>query len=1203
MRKNYRKTKSKVIFIITIILSVTITTTLLTIFSDNGNVNNLNQETSPIDDTNIHSSSNNLPNAFYFNYYKNITIDHNQIEGTSNLINFTLLISILDTDLKDDVQSDGDDIAFSNGTIWLDHEIEVFDQNYNYRYARLVAWVRIPSLSWTKDTKIYMYYGNSTMSSRQNPSGVWAGYSAVYHMNQDPSSSYIYDSTSNNYDLTPGSGFISEDLVDGYFGKAIDFDRSISQYLQLLSGFSNPTSNFTLEMWFRPQVRDTYQYYFRANGGFGHNPRMRYNTINTMSTVVETSAGTGYTSTSYTGWSNRWYYYVTDWDRTLGEVNIYIDGNLNINDYDFEYTGSSVSWSGFSIGSDVDHTDAINGIIEEFRIYNSIHDANWIKTEYNNQYDPSSFYSISNAIKIYASIDDFKYYKEIIINPSVVSGTSNLLNFPFLISIFDIDLHNKAQPDGDDIAFYDGTEWLAHEIEVFDPNYNSTHAQLIAWVRIPSLSWTTDTKIYMYYGNSTLESQQHPKGVWGNDYVAVWHLKEDPTGTIYDSTTNNYDGSSFGGMTIADQVDGKIDGSLDFDGSNDRIIIGEMDSNSWTAITLEAWMKMDDTDDDRVISKEEGTGGGPHIWMLGKSGNNLKCRITTDGTGGGFSEIQPSGGLTLGNWHYIAMTWDTSSERFIGYIDGEPVANIFRDGDTITDSIVDVILADQAAGVRQFEGVISETQISKDALSEDWIRTEYRNQNNPNSYYTIGMEYSEFITLKINAFDVNGNSIPNVDINMYKYSQLFRSGTTGNNGYVLFTDVIQENYNFTATITSDIGNHVELVNITSKAILVDSAHNIINLTCNVGSNYFEVIDIDGMPVESGWILVGNSSENLRNCTIDEYGKTRFWWVNSTPYEYNYTVEYHDDEYNPSKIMLASDNITAPNSPSNPIIINVNLTTVNFTVLGEGKVVSGARLILKRSDNGVSIVNLTTGFYGKAILRWLNSSGLSQGFNVNYSLQIDFFGLEYFNSTSGDPPIFDTQIYNFTVNAKTSYEFIININPDKYKTELVSLNPSDSIMLEWGSQLKIRALFNVTKAGDSPPPGTLGPSDADYMRYIVIDGGSSILSGNLDKEDGNIGRYQCIIDTAQLESDKGYRITISAEKSGFTLPEELDIILFIKLNHMILNQSQNDDSPTEVYWLEYAEMSVKPYGEASEILTIEDGLFIGDNSQVQISFKR
>ena len=53
-----------------------------------------------------------------------------------------------------------------------------------------------------------------------------------------------------------------------------------------------------------------------------------------------------------------------------------------------------------------------DGIIDEVRIFDTNITADWIKTEYNNQYDPNSFYSIgsSNRVKI-PSFTDFKYLK------------------------------------------------------------------------------------------------------------------------------------------------------------------------------------------------------------------------------------------------------------------------------------------------------------------------------------------------------------------------------------------------------------------------------------------------------------------------------------------------------------------------------------------------------------------------------------------------------------------------------------------------------------------------------------------------------------------------------------------------------------------------------------------------------------------------
>jgi hypothetical protein len=86
-------------------------------------------------------------------------------------------------------------------------------------------------------------------------------------------------------------------------------------------------------------------------------------------------------------------------------------------------------------------------------------------------------------------------------------------------------------------------------------------------------------------------SQENPSGVWDSNYKGVWHLSEDPSGTIYDSTSYNNDGTTQGGMTSGAQTYGKIDGSLYFDGSDDYLSVSDAVSLDMTSsITLEAWV-------------------------------------------------------------------------------------------------------------------------------------------------------------------------------------------------------------------------------------------------------------------------------------------------------------------------------------------------------------------------------------------------------------------------------------------------------------------------------------------------------------------------------------------------------------------------------------------------------------------------------------
>ncbi|MFX1234568.1 MAG: hypothetical protein ACFFBY_08410, partial [Promethearchaeota archaeon] len=346
------------------------------------------------------------------------------------------------------------------------------------------------------------------------------------------------------------------------------------------------------------------------------------------------------------------------------------------------------------------------------------------------------------------------------------------------------------------------------------------------------------------------------------------------------------------------------------------------------------------------------------------------------------------------------------------------------------------------------------------------------------------------------------------------------------------------------------------------------------------------------PVESGWIIVGNATQPLQKCVIDSSGHTKFWWVDEPPSFYNYSVYYSNPIYNPHTIKLASGDITTFNET---IPIQVNLTTVEFTVLTfDAPIipVSGVKLKLTVNDPlGLSIANLTTNINGKATLKWLTSFEISG----DYCLQIEFYGRNQdFNRTVGGIP--EVNNYTFTVVNKDSYEFRFSITGlSNFQTELISLNPTDYIEIEWGSVLKLRTLFNVSKV-EEEYKDLLGPTYADSMRYDLLFGGIPVKSGTFSKEIGNLGRHFIEINTNQLESDKSYIIIISAYKSGFIIPSDLILQLDILNNDLELNQSENVDSDQSVYWLETANMTLSSYGSNSEMLTIENALFQNINHE-------
>lgn len=123
-------------------------------------------------------------------------------------------------------------------------------------------------------------------------------------------------------------------------------------------------------------------------------------------------------------------------------------------------------------------------------------------------------------------IKNWKYRKSIIIDHTKVMDT--LYNFPVLVSTnSDADLVSHAKATGEDILFVgdDGETIFPYEIEY----YNNSTGRLIAWVKLPLISSTSDTTFYIYYGNSLALSHEDVDKTWEDEYIMIQHQGENPS--------------------------------------------------------------------------------------------------------------------------------------------------------------------------------------------------------------------------------------------------------------------------------------------------------------------------------------------------------------------------------------------------------------------------------------------------------------------------------------------------------------------------------------------------------------------------------------------------------------------------------------------------------------------------------------------------
>ncbi|MFE3846204.1 DUF2341 domain-containing protein, partial [Thermoplasmatota archaeon] len=332
---------------------------------------------------------------------------------------------------------------------------------------------------------------------------------------------------------------------------------------------------------------------------------------------------------------------------------------------------------------------------------------------------------------------DWEFRKQINISHTQVDA--NLVNFPVLITISSDDNLSdtgQCQVDGDDIAFTDvGGNQLSHEIELF----NSGTGELLAWVKVPSLSGSVNTSLYLYYGNPSAVSQEDVNGVWDSDFTLVQHLNE-TSGTHFDSTSYGNDGTLGGGtyINVSQTAVGMIDGADSFNGTDGHVDCGtSSDLEPGTGdFTFEAWVKRASITNgyNAIVAKRHSNSAG-FIWWL------------TDTNGLRFFSV--AGNLQYGsiadtNWHHIAVTLDRDGYGVV-YKDGVSVGSLDISGNTGSVSSPRLFSFGQqtqsaSAFNQPFNGTIDEVRVSKTPRDSSWIKTEYNNHQYPGLFHNKGPE-------------------------------------------------------------------------------------------------------------------------------------------------------------------------------------------------------------------------------------------------------------------------------------------------------------------------------------------------------------------------------------------------------------------------------------------------------------------------------
>ena len=315
-------------------------------------------------------------------YRKQITIDHTQVADDLN--NFPVLVSTIDSDIRDKAQNDGDDILFMDDVDVANkvyHETEWFDDSS----GELIAWISVDEISSDEDTVFYMYYGNPSCGNQQFPERVWiSDYEAVFHL-KDKTSSSIEDSTFNDNDGVKKSANNPTEEI----GK-IGFAQRFSDDHIDFTGMTSTAKSYTFSFWLNAE-RDTGDrtFWFDIETG-----RLLFKWIS-MEEEIKLYDGID-RSFGDTPSAGIWQHIAVVTDGSSYVSRLYLNGYQYGND--LGYTSRDIGGT-IKLGSRFAIHDGIdwfywNGIIDETRISNTVRSESWIQTSFNNQNNPLEFLNI-----------------------------------------------------------------------------------------------------------------------------------------------------------------------------------------------------------------------------------------------------------------------------------------------------------------------------------------------------------------------------------------------------------------------------------------------------------------------------------------------------------------------------------------------------------------------------------------------------------------------------------------------------------------------------------------------------------------------------------------------------------------------------------------------------------------------------------------
>jgi hypothetical protein len=345
-------------------------------------------------------------------YSRAVTVDYTRVPNTDQR-NFPVLVggTYDGTNGTPDLRTianggkvanaSGYDVGFYTNSNCSSGKMKWETEQYNGQTGQVAYWVLVPTVSHTTNTVFYLCYGNVGIKSNQaQPSSVWdSNYLTVWHL-ADKGTLDLSNSADTKYALTNSGPVVSAaGKIGGGTNKFVD-----STYFLTTAGVSIPANGaVTVSMWKLLTSADEASY----EGNHITFTLGAFHATTTSMTLWAPYFGTAFwyysingPQVSFDGYYDRWVYITCVYNPAANRLKaLYLDGVLAAStDAETDGVTTSGTSKGFRLGQSYDGHGQDPSQFDEVRISKIARSADWIKTEFNNQNDPASFYALGAEV-------------------------------------------------------------------------------------------------------------------------------------------------------------------------------------------------------------------------------------------------------------------------------------------------------------------------------------------------------------------------------------------------------------------------------------------------------------------------------------------------------------------------------------------------------------------------------------------------------------------------------------------------------------------------------------------------------------------------------------------------------------------------------------------------------------------------------------